>query len=325
MAKLQKHAQVISDLHDLVMKRAEAADKVTGKPGADTKIEALSDDTETTSKNDVGPEKLNDKQDFKQKPSDDKSEPSVATKSAEDLAQDLLDTVKAKLAEDAQTEKKALAQTGIGGVPGKELDAESLPDSTETTNKNDVGPEKLNDEQGYKQKPATHKSEPSKAQKTAEEIQEIAAKIASFELGAQFAQQFLSQAPQQKQASAVTPEMLKEAGRHDFDAMIAQAAAELETQQAWEKQAEDAGAAAFDELLKEAQIAMIIEENTALKTKLAEYEQYAQAQQAEVEKTAAAQREEMFAAKVAELAAKQAAEVILSTLKREAAPATESK
>lgn len=174
------------------------------------------------------------------------------------------------------TKEAELAQTNISGVPGTDTGITSVSDKTETTDKNGVGPEKLNKDQGYEQKDTKDKSEPLKGAKKAED--QDAVKTASYDIGRQFCAMLLQKTAevkvsQEKQAEA---ELLKEAGRKDFDILIAQAAAELESQQAndlaQEKQAEAQGAAAFDELFKQAQFEAVVEENNALKAKIAQYE-----------------------------------------------------
>ncbi len=317
MAKLSKKAEIIEKLHELVGKQAEekqanAQSKVVGKPGADTDYTRVSDGTETTDKNNVGPEHLNSDQGYEQKPSSDGSEPSKA-KTAADLAAEVLNIVNTKIAEAKAQEKQAKAQEGIVGLPGKDTTYERVSDATETTDKNNVGPDKLNGEQGYKQEPSKSKDEPSKATKTAAEIQTMAEKIASYELGKQLAETLLKQAGEQQTQDQT--EILKEAGRRDFDVIIAQAAAELEHKQAAEyqqalaiKQAEDLGARAFDDLYKQAQLQAIAEDNNQLKAKVAELSQVKQQEQ---EKIASEQRE-------AELAQKVAA-MVIAALKSESA------
>ena len=83
--------------------------------------------------------------------------------------------------------------------------------------------------------------------------------------------------------------------------IIAQAAAELETQNSvdFQKQAEDQGAAAFDALYKQAQLEAIAQENETLKQKLAHYEQI----EKEAAQKEAERKEEEKMAKIASLAA----------------------
>ena len=76
MAKISKKAEILDTLHGLIRKEAELAQtNISGEPGKDTKVTSISESTETTDKNAVGPEKLNDKQKYEQKPASDPSEP----------------------------------------------------------------------------------------------------------------------------------------------------------------------------------------------------------------------------------------------------------
>jgi hypothetical protein len=240
----------------------------------------VSDSTETTDKNAVGAHKQNDKQGYKQEPSKDSSEPLAQAKQASDIdkvAQDVLRTID-KLA--------AAAQTNISGVPGKDTKITSVSASTETTDKNAVGPEGLNKDQGHEQKPSTDKSAPLKSVKTAEET--LQAGLASYDFGHQYCAALLQKTAAQYQEKQAEQELLKEAGRRDFDTLIAQASEELAaTQQhdaSLQKQAADeeyAGAAAFDELYKQAQYEQVVEQNNQLMAKLAEYAQFVNTKQAE--------------------------------------------
>ena len=300
MAKLTKKAEILDTLNKLMLKEADLAQtNVSGEPCKDTKVTSVSETTETTDKNAVGPEKLNDEQGYKQKPTDDKSEPLSSPKQASDstadqinkLATEILSAIDGKLSNKEAKE----AQKGITGKPCADTKVTSVSDATETTDKNDVGPEKLNKEQGYEQKPTADKSEPLKSPKKAEEDAGLAAKVASYELGRQFCELLLNKTANVKQASEKQAEadLIKEAGRRDFDTLIAQAAAELEQQQTaaaeQEKQAELQGAAAFDELYKQAQLEAVVEENKALYAKLAEYQEFekqAMHKQAELDEAA---------------------------------------
>ncbi len=115
--------------------------------------------------------------------------------------------------------------------------------------------------------------------------------------------------------------MCKEAGRRDFDTLVAQAAAELEQQQAQEveneKQAEYQGAAAFDELFKVAQYEAVVEENNALRAKLAQVAEQERIVKEAQDKAAKIQHEAEFSEKVAN--------IIMERLKSEAAAATATK
>ena len=203
MAKITKKAAILETLHSLVNKEAELAQtNISGEPCKDTKVTSVSEETETTNKNDVGPDKLNNEQGYEQKPSSDSSEPVAHAKSAsvdvEKLANDILSTIQTKIAENAQT--------NISGTPLKDTKATSVSDETETTDKNAVGADKLNKEQGYEQEGSKDSSEPSKA-KSAEEITKE--KQASYDLGVAFCDALLKKAAEIKSANEI--ELYKEA------------------------------------------------------------------------------------------------------------------
>ena len=295
MAKLTKKAAILDKLHSLVEKEAALAQtNVSGVPGTDTNFTSISESTETTDKNNVGPDKLNGEQKYEQKPATDESEPVASAKTAgavdvEKLASDILASIQEKM-----TPKTAAnAQTNISGKPGKDTEFQSVSDKTETTDKNSVGPDKLNNEQEYEQKPSTDPSKPVATAKTAEELN----KEASYKLGATFAEALIKRAALVKQAEeqAAQASMIKEAGRRDFEALIQQAALEIKTAQEREaqlsKQAEEQGAFMFEQMLKQAKLEAAQEEVKMLTAKLAEYAAFEKEAQARYE---AQQREEEF-------------------------------
>lgn len=269
MARITKKAQILEHLHTIVEKEAALAQtNIPGVPGQDTNFTSVSDETETTDKNGVGPEKLNDQQGYEQHPSSDSSEPVAVAKSASELekmADQILGFIQTKMGQ---------AQTSISGKPGADTNITSVSDSTENTNKNDVGPEKLNDEQGYDQNKSKDSSEPSKA-KSAEELQKD--KVASYNLGVALCDAIMKKASeiQQHQAVYTRQELLKEAGRRDLDVIINHAAQNLAPQPSFEqeKYAEEQGAAAFDALLKQAEYEALVEERQLLAAKVAHYEE----------------------------------------------------
>jgi hypothetical protein len=273
MAKLTKHAEVLNQLHTMVKKQAEEAQKnISGVPGGDVKSVSVSDEHETTNKNSVGPENV--PQGYHQKPSEDSSKPLANAKSASDLGTEILDIIR----------KQAEAQDSVTGKPG-DVKSESVGDDQEKVDKNAVKPE--NNKQNYEQKASTDDSKPLANAKKAE-VEELAAKVASYELGRQFCAALL------KAGAESTPdeaEMMKQAGRRDFDLLIAEAAENLESNEKQaelnEKQAEEAGAAYFDEVLKQAALEEALEESEQLKAKLAEYEEFfKQAQEAQAQQEA---------------------------------------
>jgi hypothetical protein len=321
MAKIEKHADFIETLHTMITKEGTAG-IVTGVPGKDTNPSSISKETEHINKNEEGhPEK--NPQEFKQEKATHPSDPTkkhaeegtptdsetkeaaakvVDTTPAKPATKDSSTKVEQKVADAAPNEKLAelgkqlldainvMNKTGtagvVSGVPGKDTNPSSISKSTDHVNKNEEGhPEK--NPQEFKQEKATHPSDPTKthSKKAEEEALELD-KEASFELGRQFARSFLSS------NSIAENNIYKEAGRKDFEALIAQASAELDaegkkthhdvvfqgvkkpsvkteeavkvaevneylTKQAEEemqvKQAEEAGAQAFYSLLKEAQ------------------------------------------------------------------------
>ena len=296
MAKLTKHAEVLQQLHTMVKKQAEEAQKnVSGKPGGDVKSVSVSSEHETTNKNSVGPENV--AQGYHQKPSDDSSEPLAGSKTASDLGTEILDIIR----------KQAEAQDSVTGKPG-DVKSESVDEHK--ADKNSVKPE--NNEQDYKQKESKDESKPLASAKKAE-VEELAAKVASYDLGRQFCAALLKTAAEQQPDEL---ELMKEAGRRDFDVLIAQAAENLETAEAQEKQAEAQGAAYFDDLVKHAAYQDAVAQNQQLAAKLAEYEAYIkQAEDYQYAQLAAVQAEEQQV-KLAE----SVAAIVLEKLKSEMAP-----
>ena len=147
---------------------------------------------------------------------------------------------------------------------------------------------------------------------------EEASKIASFELGRTLANAFLKTAAEQEYT------MYKEAGRRDFETMIAQAASELEynekakvkqaasfiqkraynqavMQKQAEAEAEQAGASSFQEMLKQAQLQYAFGEMQK-RADVADYRM----KQAEAQINEIAAREAAYANHMAKQAADQA-------------------
>ena len=292
MGKLTKHAEVLTQLHSLVKKQAEEAQKnVSGVPGNDVKSESIKDENETTNKNSVGPENL--AQGYSQKPSSDASEPVASAKTAETLGSEILELIR----------KHADVQDSATGEPCKDTKPEKINEKHETVNKNEVGADKNTPQTTGEQKESKDGSKPVASAKSAAEVEELAAKVASYELGRQFCAALLKAAAAPEQDERV---LAKEAGRRDLDLLIAQAAQDLTPAQ--EKQAEAEGAAYFEELLKQAALEQAVEENNSLKSKLAEIEFI---------ETAEKQAQEAVAAQV-DLAEKVAA-IVLEKLKVAAA------
>jgi hypothetical protein len=288
-------------------KSTGAAD-VTGKPGADTHYQSVPKETEHVDKNKEGHPEHNP-QEFKQEKGHKEGDitgkggkTAEATKEAaavtppdtkapaaakEDSSTTISQTEQKKMASAEAPAHEKLAQLGeqllaaisemqksasgpakstgaadVTGKPGADTHYQSVSKEHEKVDKNKEGkpennPQEFKQEKGHKEKDIT-----GKGGKTAEELE--LDKEASFALGREFARSYLS-----KTASVEAP-IYKEAGRRDFEALIAQASAELDTegkskqaqiskQAAVEdeslqiKQAEEAGAQYFQQLLKQAQ------------------------------------------------------------------------
>ena len=298
MAKLQKHAQILDQLHSMVKKQAEEAQKnISGTPGADVRAVSVGDEHESYNKNSIGPDNV--PQGYHQKPSDDCCEPLAKAKTANDLGTEILNIIR----------KQADAQDSATGQPGYVV-SESVGDDKEKTDKNALKPE--NNKQHYGQKGSSDSSEPLTSAKKAE-VEALAAKVASYDLGRQFCAALLKAASEDSYTEA---DLMKEAGRRDFDMLISQAAEELDSEGEYEKQAaeeegaadfdeilkqaaeeselekaaEEAGAEYFDDLLKEAAFQEVSEENAALAEKVAQYENLFASVQAENEASAAQEK-----------------------------------
>lgn len=299
MAKLTKHAEVLNQLHSMVKKQAAEAQKnISGAPGADVKSVSVGDQHESYNKNSVGPENV--PQSYSQKPSEDASEPLATAKTANDLGTEILDIIR----------KQAEAADSVTGKPG-DVKSESVGDDQEKVDKNAVKPE--NNKQDYSQKGSTDGSKPLANAKKAE-VEELAAKVASYELGRQFCAALLKSAGEQFEVSETT--LMKEAGRRDFDAMIAQAAENLESEKQAEKQAELAGASYFDEMLKQAALQEALTENEKLTAKVAEYEAFVKQAQTEYAAQQAFSNAQEQQVKLAE----SVADIVLGKLKSEMLP-----
>jgi hypothetical protein len=288
MAKLTKHAAVLTQLHSMVKKQAEEAQKnISGAPGGDVKAVSVSGEHETTNKNSVGPENV--AQGYHQKPSEDPSEPLAGSKSASDLGAEILDLIR----------KQAEAQSSVDGGPNTN-NAESVSDEQDKVDKNAVKPQ--SNKQDYGQKDSTDSSKPLASAKKASDVEDLAAKVASYDLGRQFCAALLKAAGTQEDSQEI--ELMKEAGRRDFDLLIAQAAEEFEDnekeasleeaeaagyayfdevaeKQASLEEAEAAGAEHFENILKQAALEETATENEQLKAKLAEYENFFKQAEAE--------------------------------------------
>lgn len=308
MAKLTKHAEVLNQLHTMVKKQAEEAQKnISGAPGGDVKAVSVGNEHESYNKNSVGPENV--AQGYHQKPTEDSSEPLAGAKTANDLGAEILDIIR----------KQAEAQDSATGKPG-DVKSESVGDDQEKVDKNAVKPE--NNKQEYKQTASSDSSKPVASAKKAEDVEDLAQKVASYTLGRQFCAALLKSAGA---SHAVTSpdeaSLMKEAGRRDFDLLISQAAEELEdnekqagySEELLEKQAEEAGAAYFDEILKQAALEEAVEENKQLAEKVAAYEAYIKEAQQAYEAEQSMQSAQAQQIKLAE----SVAEIVTQKLKAE--------
>lgn len=231
------------------------------------------------------------------------AEPAAHEKLAQ-LGEQLLAAI-ADMQKTAAGPAKSTGAADVTGKPGADTHYQSVSHEHDKVDKNKEGkpennPQEFKQEKGHKEKEITGKG----GGKTAEELE--LDKEASFALGREFARSYLSS----KVASVEAP-IYKEAGRRDFEALIAQASAELENEgkskQAQQaqfskqaaandealqiKQAEEAGAQYFQQLLKQAQ-----EEEQANQAKLAFEQKVAEVNAA---KEAAEKRANELTAKIA--------------------------
>lgn len=243
MARLKDKKAALTQLFEIVQKEAGLAQTdISGEPGKDTNVSSVSESTETTNQNAVGPEELNGKQGPEQHAaSGDSAIPLAQAKQAsEDInkaAQSILDAIRENI-------KEAKAQTDISGKPGKDTNITSVSDSTETTNQNAVGPEELNGKQGPEQKGSDDKSAPLKT---------------ASDLGKAFFSALQKRAHEVKEVTKQQEHVLmcKAAGRADLETLVQHALVELENQkqaQAVEEAriAEKQGSDYFDEIYKQA-------------------------------------------------------------------------
>ncbi len=323
MTKTAKNREILKQLHELVVKQAAVKPVATGVPGKEPDSSSVSEKNDKVDQNAVKPEN-NGPQGHEQKASTDPAKP-TGDKKAEDklIDKDAAVTPEAnasveKLGQEILELLQKFADNPVAtGIPGKEPSSASVSEKNDTVNQNAVKPEN-NTPQGYNQKPATGDAIPVATAKAAEEKAQ-ADKVASYELGRLWGELVLKKAHEQEQ------EQIKEAGRRDFELLVAKAAAQLKESTGkqktasvadQEKQAEAQGAAAFQELYKRAQVEQavmqIVQQNEQLTAKLAEIQkaaadmeaahQAALAQkQAELDRVAAEEREQQKFAQFASL------------------------
>lgn len=322
MTKTARNKEILQQLHDLVTKTAGAPKPVaTGVPGKEPESGAVSAKHDTVNQNAVGPEN-NTPQNHTQKPSSDPAKPTGGKKAEDETA-----TATAKEGAAAEptaaaekTEKSAaeapvaeanasvekLGRDILGmiqkfannpvatGVPGKEPASGAISEKHDHVDQNSVKPEN-NNPQSHGQKPAADPAVPVAHAKSAEEAE----KAASYELGKLWGELVIKQAYDQQL------EQIKEAGRRDFEVLVAQAAEQMKsaskqtekTATEAEKQAEAEGAAAFQNLYKQAQIeqaiGQIVAQNEALAAKVAAFEKEAATKEAEHKAALAAKQAEL--------------------------------
>lgn len=249
---IEEKSKILDTVRALVEKEAQSA---SGIPGEDTNFSSVSSEHENFDKNQIGPEKLKQKH-------DQKSLKNVKENITEE--QDMNNDEIKEAASTVEVGEKLLSVIGefIKDAkaikdPAKETNMSSVSDEHDTVNQNAVGSENL--AQGVKQKKQT--KQPVKAKSAAEILEEEIDKRASYAFG-QFVGDLLL-----KSAINDEIELAKQAGRRDFEQLIAYAAAEIQGEQdalavarEIEKQAEYAGAMAFAELAKEAEISQAFAE-----------------------------------------------------------------
>lgn len=280
MKKLTKQAEYLKTLHELTKKKAEAQDTIVGTQNSETNATSVSNKQETTHQNEVGADK-NDPQNADQKPAETNQK--VASIDVEKLGNDIMEMIRQKQAE---------------------TNATSVSDKQETTSQNEVGADK-NDPQNAVQKPAEK-----------EAIEKTAQAVSAYNLGVEVMKGILSMSKQAavKETAHDQIELYKEAGRRDFEALVAYAAEQLNQEQQ-EKQASVSEAASAEELEKvgaalfdEVYVASLKEKVASLETEL----------NSRLEKEAAekaSQTQEVFVNQLTE----KVAEAVIARLKSEPA------
>jgi len=252
LQKISEQKDILNTLRELVIKEANNP-VATGKPGADTKVQAIDPKHENHDKNQIGADK-NGPQAHEQHKATDPSTP-VQKTSVEKLAEEILAHI-----------QKTAEKPKATGKPGADTKYQAVSAEAEKHNKNEIGADK-NAPQSFEQHKATDPSAPLKKAELSDEDLE---KISSYVLGQKIAEMNFKMAHERDLG------MAKLSGRRAFEEMITQAAAELETTQTktandnsmLEKQAEEAGANYFNELMKQAQaeyaVNQLVAQNQAL-------------------------------------------------------------
>lgn len=284
MANPDKNKQVMDQLASIITKSASTKVAEDAKVTGPEQVKAESAPAAPVVQNNVTPEKVEQKKE--QTPSTDVNVPAKETKEAsatlKDMATQLL----------AEIQKQANASlTPVTPLP-------AVSQAPVHVNQNELKPEAV--VQKVEQKPSTDKNKPLSKTKSAEELEREANvdKTASYLLGKQFAEAIAQQALNEKVA------MAKEAGRRDFEIMISKAAkaleaskpAEKQASQDMSKQAEDAGAAEFQRLYKQAQDELVQTKQASQIDQVKQYVAGIQKQAAEQINTLKAQLAEKEAA-----------------------------
>lgn len=340
MAKLSEQNKILENIKAMVEKEASAKPVATGEPGKDTHPVQVSGERDKVDKNAVGADKVKPQTQGVQQATSEEA-PVVPGKSAtevsvtadisteEKLAAALqeLDALRAKVASENKPEAhpsveklgkdlldmisnyKQAAKPEATGEPGKDTHPEQVSAKHDKVDKNAVGANKVKPQTQGVQQP-TCETSPCIPGKSASE--EEADRVASYELGKLWAEHTFKQAQEQEYA------MAKEAGKKDFEQMIAQASEQLQATKAQQakqaqedavvvKQAEYNGKAAFNSLLKQAQLEQKVAEQ-AQQIKVLAQAQLAKMAQAKPEvqnevaqlKVALAEKEAQLNAKIAE-------------------------
>lgn len=265
LQKISEQKDILNTLRELVIKEANNP-VATGKPGADTKVQAIDPKHENHDKNQIGADK-NGPQAHEQHKATDPSTP--VQKTSEEAVEEAPAEKKSveKLAEEILAHiQKTAEKPKATGKPGADTKYQAVSAEAEKHNKNEIGADK-NAPQSFEQHKATDPSAPLKKAELSDEDLE---KLSSYVLGQKIAEMNFKMAHERDLG------MAKLSGRRAFEEMITQAAAELETTQTktandnsmLEKQAEEAGANYFNELMKQAQaeyaVNQLVAQNQAL-------------------------------------------------------------
>ena len=342
MAKLKKHSEILDQIHSLVRKQAEEAQKVQGVPSTDTHPAGPDAKSDTIDKNKVTPQ--DNKNEFDQKPSVENAGAVVSANGVKSASVEELTALKDNILN--LLKKAEDAQASVAGKPGEDTKPAGPGQDTNHIDKNKVTPQDNVSE--IKQKPSVEdagKVVNDASVKSATEDEKLAAKIAAYNTGAALVHDLLKSAGFAQEKTAEERQFLKEAGRNDMDILISQVAEQLSKQakpnytntqtskvasddtsayEYAEKEAEAAGAAYFDEIYKQASDAALIEKVSELEAKLAEVTKVQSAEEKAKSDQLAKQAQEKWEAdlveKIASKSAELAAERIKSNLKSEVVP-----